>query len=263
LTNCGSRNPYVTPARANLETALSEALDDIKSVLNSSARFMVDQPRAFMYSDYGINTILSPGSSRIKEFDPFLFDRHFGRGFRGIYQPESGRIFLKEGSWCRHCLIHETLHSVSVFVVPQNRHVGDRYIFLREGLTEFLTGYVLWRKYTNCYNAWKGKMHPDWCALFSDYEEMARIWYTFCRFVPFEKVKKLFFGNSTTNWSRLWNEFLREINTLGYSFNDPMGGGPLRFQDRFLNECKTAFGRAAVERIHEMESSDFEYDKLL
>lgn len=56
---------------------------------------------------------------------------------------------------------------------------------------------------------------------------------------------------------------MQGINAEGYNFNDPMGGGPSRFQDRFLNECKMAFGRAGVERIFELESSSFEYDELL
>jgi hypothetical protein len=261
--SCDQRAQYIAPALNDLEGALSEALNDIKSILNPSAGFILAQPQIFMYSDYGINAVLSQGSVRVKEFDPFLFDHLFGTGLRGNYHPESGRIFLRQGSWCRHCLIHETLHSVSIFAVSPNRHVGDRYLFLREGLTEFLTGYVLWRKYPYSYGSWKNKIHSSWCGLPPSYEEMARIWYTFCRFIPFEKVKTLFFGNGENNWSRLWSAFLQSINTAGFSFNDPMRGGPTRFQDRFLNECKAAFGKAEVERILELESPNFEYDKLL
>jgi len=260
VRQCVDRQGYIAEARRNLEEALSNALSDIRTVLNTSADFVVEQPGMYYYWDYGLQGVLFPGTTRVKEFDPILFTVHFGSGLRGNYDPNSGRIFLREGAWCRHCLIHETLHSVSIFAA--NIRVGDQYPFLREGLTEFMTGYVLWQQHPHCYESWKERTYPDWCALSQDYGNMARIWYTFCRFIDLEKVKKLFFGNGEQRWSTVWSSFLGEIRAAGYNFNDPLRGTRGRLQDRFLDECKRNFGRAQVERIVEMESFNFEYETL-
>jgi len=96
-----------------------------------------------------------------------------------------------------------------------------------------------------------------------DYEEMARIWYTFCCFIDFENAKSLFFGNGMANWSDLWSRFLGKIHEADYgNFRDPMPRSIGRLQDRFLDECKTNFGRSDVERIFEVESHNFNYGSL-
>ena len=259
---CAERLPYI--GRSNdLDALLSEALHDVKEIMGEDIDFVIQQTGLFEYSDYGLPTTLFAGSARVKSFDKLLFDGLFGQGLRGNYHPESGRIFLRAETWCKHCLIHETLHAVSILAAQQNIAVGNRYLFLREGLTEFLTGYILFRKYPNCYQAWKNKTYENWCALPPSYEEMARIWFTFCRFVSLNYVKRLFLGNDMQTWNDLWNRFLGDIRRSGYpDFRDPMPGGIGRFQDRFLDECKKRFGKANVERIFESESLNFGYGNL-
>jgi hypothetical protein len=116
---CAERLPYI--GRSNeLEALLSEALHDVREVMGEGVGFVVQRTGLFEYSDYGLPMSLFPGSARAKSFDKLLFDGLFGQGLRGNYHPESGRIFLREGTWCKHCLIHETLHSISILAAQQN-----------------------------------------------------------------------------------------------------------------------------------------------
>jgi len=243
-----------------LEQALLDSLEDIRVTLYSSATFIIDPPRLMSYRDFNLEGVLYPDTSRVKEFEPALYHINFGRRSRGDYYPTSGRIFLKEGNWCRTCLIHETLHSVSIFAA--NVSLGFRYLFFREGITEFLNGYVLWKQYPICYKSWKEGRYPSWCAMSYSYRTMAKIWYTFCRFVDFDIVKRLFFGNGEHNWGRVWGRFLDEIHNAGYNFRDPLRGNIGRLQDRFLDQCKRSFGRSEVEQIMENESDYFDYEAL-
>jgi len=259
--SCSERESYLPHARNNLDQALSDALEDIQDSLCPSSAFVIQQPKAFQYRDFNIPGILFPNSSRAKEFPPDLYHINFGLRSRGDYHPDSGRIFLKQESWCRTCLIHETLHSVSIFAA--NIPIGNRYPFLREGLTELLTGYVIWRQHPTCYESWKVGRHLQWCAMSNDYRNMARIWYTFCRFVHLNTVKRLFFAIDKRNWSRIWNRFLDEINENGFRFRNPLRGNFARLQDRFLSECIRSFGRLDVERIYEPESNNFDFNALV
>jgi len=261
-SNCSLRTSFIN---RSINDILVEGLEDIRETLYQGANF-AKEPGLFNYLDYGLPVTLYPGANKAKELDDLLYDTLFSRGSRGTsrgnYQPSYGRIFFRRGSWCRDTLIHETLHSVSIFGLDQNIRIGDTYLFLREGLTQFLTGYVLWRKYRQCFDAWKGKIYPQQCALRA-YEDMTRIWYTFCRFVDFEKTKTLYFGNGLFDWSRVWSEFIISINDAGYVFRDPLPGIPARLQDRFKDQCENAFGRYEFNKILEMESYGLDYGLIV
>lgn len=234
---------------------------EIRETLYQGADF-VKEPGLFTYSDYGMPAILYPRANKAKELDDLLYDIIIRRRSRGVYKPDYGRIFLRRGSWCRDTIIHETLHSVSIFAADQNIRIANRYLFIREGLTQFLTGYVLWKKHHQCYEAWKSKVYPQWCAL-AAYEDMTRIWYTFCRFVNFEEIKKLYFGINSSDWNNIWREFIASINNANYKFDDPLQGRVARFQDRFVDQCRKAFGRNNFDRIFDMESSDLDYGLII
>jgi hypothetical protein len=238
-----------------------EVLNDIRETVYQDVN-VVKAPDLYTYSDYGRPFTLFPGSNKAWELDGFIFDSLFSRGKRGVYELESGRIFLRKGSWCRSTFIHETLHSVSLFSEDRNIRVGIRYRFLNEGLTQFLTGYILWNKYQECYNAWKNKIYQQWCAL-GAYEDMTRIWYTFSRFIDLKEIKKLYFSNSASDWGGVWREFITSMNNAGYNFSVPLSGSNARFQDRFVDQCKRTFGEYEFNRILEMESSDLDYGSII
>lgn len=257
-SHCSLRTSFIN---RNIDDILDEGLEDIRETLYQGAAF-VKEPSLFTYSDYGVSAILSPGANKTKELDDLLYVKIISPNSRGTYIPRHGRIFLKKGSWCRPTLVHETLHSVSIFAADQNIQIGDRYLFLREGLTQFLTGYILWRKYRQCFDSWKDKIYPQWCAL-EAYENMTRVWYTFCRFVDFEEVKKLYFGNGSFDWSRAWSGFIRFINEAGYEFKDPLPVREASLQNRFIKQCRKAFGKYKFNKMFEIESSDLDYGLIV
>ena len=262
LVSCGNSSQFVESSRNNFDQALTNALADIKGELHPSATFVVVQPAQFTYLNYGYTTTIPQGTNRLSEIDAFMFDGIFGTGKRGLYVPESGRIFVRQTSWCLHTIIHETLHSVSTFAIHQNIKFGNRYPFLNEGMTEFLSGYILSRRYPDCYIFWKRRYPTVRCSSSIGYQRMARIWYTFCRFIPLDIVEKVFFNVNSLSWGTQLTTFLQDITNRGYTFSDPIRqvGGIL--EDRFLAECKRSFGEQQVDEIFELESSDFDFSRL-
>lgn len=257
---CDKRPAYLLTTLKDKEGVLNNTLEDIRDLLDKSANFVIRTSGIFKYDDLGLPEILFPGTCRIKELDSLTFQINFGSGTRANYETNSGRIFLRQGIWCKSSLIHETLHGLSIFASEVD--AGLQYDFINEGITELLTGYILWKKHPYCFESWRTKKYPKWCAPSRDYNKMARIWYTFCRFVDFDIVKKLYFRNSKKNWDFVWNRFIAEINSEGIKFKSPLKGNNSQLQDRFLRECKASFGKGEVERIFETESFNFEYDLI-
>jgi hypothetical protein len=92
-------------------------------------------------------------------------------GVAGSYDPENGRIFLIKGQWCFSNLIHEILHSRSVFSRKEAPPSNIR--FISEGLTELLVGIVLKKMAPKCYEKWKTVASCFLCA----YEKFVKPWY--------------------------------------------------------------------------------------
>ncbi len=264
MVSCADADIYLNGARANFDQALADVLADIKSQLYPSASFAIETPGLFFYNKYGYPTTISTESCRLTEFDPFIFEATFGRGVAGTYNLPTGRIFVKETKWCRHSLIHETLHSVSTFAEANNWRRGMSYLFINEGLTDLLASFISWKLHNDCYVTWKNRPALVKCIPSSGYNKMARIWYTFCRFMPFNSIVELYFNDKKLSWTDQWANFLNEIAEAGYTFNDPLSQrSQVILEDRFLFECKKSFGENEVERIYEEDSYDFDYDKLI
>jgi len=91
---CSLRSSFIN---RDIDEILLECLTDIRETLYKDADF-VKTPSLFIYSDYGIPLTLYPGADKAKELDDFLYDIIIGRGSRGVYRPDLGRIFLKRGA---------------------------------------------------------------------------------------------------------------------------------------------------------------------
>lgn len=83
-------------------------------------------------------------------------------GWRGCSKYSIAAILLHENgdnknSWCRETLIHEILHSVSLYSRIWDRFPNIMRLrrFFREGITECLTGYILLKRHKECYEEWK------------------------------------------------------------------------------------------------------------
>jgi hypothetical protein len=108
-------------------------------------------------------------------------------GIAGSYHAESGRILLIEGEWCFANLIHEILHSRSVF---SRQMPLSNLVFVSEGITELFVGIVLRKKLLNCYNKWK---KADFCFL-KPYEKYVKPWYYLTYKSSFDQIVDLYFN---------------------------------------------------------------------
>lgn len=148
--------------------------------------------------------------SHLTWLHPNNLDKIRNPNTRGVYLYNSGTILLHKTRWCRQALIHELLHSTSVFSrsffkinSQQKEWRWDTQRPLREGITETLTGYVINRKYPDCYGNWRYNVFDEcsvselmnvktWCSLaqcvgindlaefyLSEADNIAEPWYTF------------------------------------------------------------------------------------
>lgn len=144
-------------------------------------------------------------------------------GYRGVYHSRPAAILLHENgdnknSWCKKTLLHETLHSVSLY-----SRIWDRFPNLMrlhkpiiEGITECLTGYILLHEHPHCYRKWKSNK-MDRCKI--SYQPNVKLWCSFCQIVGISDLAK-FYLSSGENPTDVWNQFVKSINTKGFgTFN--------------------------------------------
>ena len=191
--------------------------------------------------------------NRICQVSSLIWHLNFPPGLHGRY--ENGKIFLKEGNWCRKTLHHEALHGVSIFMVPNvYQSVTRRHPFLSEGLTEFLTGYILFKDHRKCHNAWKTRTFKE-CKI--SYKDQAKLWCTFCNFIKLGEVIKLYFWDGTGSWNERYTQFLTAIHNAGYpNFRDVLSLGN-NTEILFTQECINNFGRDFEDILNSRRSLDF------
>lgn len=155
-----------------------------------------------------------------------------GLGIAGSYHDKTGRTLLIKGEWCFANLIHETLHSRSVF---SKKMASSNLDFISEGLTELLVGMVLRKKLPNCFNKWKTASS---CFL-EPYEKYVKPWYyltykkNFERIVnlyfnidvkaPFDELCRLLFKIHDSDFKNLFNNYQTCNYAFFSSFLDSMG----------------------------------------
>jgi len=230
----------LTQIPGQLETMLNQSISDIKDVVFIGAKKPNPSIQCQLRASGSLGIDL-PASVRICEVSESMWNLNFSgyRHARGLYVPTLGKIFLRHGRWCRKTLIHEALHSLSVFNIRTDL---NPFLFLREGLTEFLTGYILLKRYTECYNAWRQKKYPE-CRI-ADYERNVRLWCAFCNFVSIKPVAKIYFWDPQSDWQTSYNEFIAAIHNAGYiNFHDIFAVQPvISLEDAFVQECIDNFG---------------------
>ncbi len=202
-----------------LQNWLNQILTDIKQILFPRALFgnpSLDLTYNQMYAGAVVGTVVIPASQRIAEVpEPDILQFYPaakpGGELRGVTVYESGKILLNPGYWCLETLIHETLHSVSIF--SQRKDLGVTYRPLIEGLTECLTGYLLFRRYQypyeNCVNS---ADRP--CKYTYAYE--TRVWCSFCHVIGISETYPMYFWDGNTAWEKLFQGFVDRIHQLDY-----------------------------------------------
>lgn len=238
---------------SDLEALRSNAISDIKCTLYKGATEGVPSKNCQLrIATAGIPQMIPfTSDTKIIELNPVDILVNYPRfpidGGRGIYDPLIGKIILCQGKWCRETLIHETLHSLSFSSVRRDLH--RRFLSLFEGLTEFFTGYVMYRRYFDCYTSWKENKYP-YCSV--TYVPSVRLWAAFCRFIPLAELVKIFFWNGTPDWEARCHDLLYKIHQSGYPRFDDFIRRPVpTVESKILEECLKNFGREKFLSIYE------------
>ena len=244
--------------RQDLETQRNVTLEDIRSTLYQQAQVSSQSLGCCMrIATSGAPSwiFLSP-DDKIVELNAvdILANYHafpVSTG-RGLYDANIGKIILCRGRWCIETLLHETLHSTCFTSV--RRDIARTFLNFYEGLTEFLTGYVMFRHYPDCYLAWKEQRYHE-CSV--TYIPLVKLFATFCRFISMSELLKVYFWNGTTNWEGRCSSLIDAIHQAGYPhFEDFTRRRTPTVEAKFYEECLKNFGRNRFRSIYEGDLVD-------
>ena len=174
---------------------------------------------------------------------------------RGGYDPITKTVFLSDRSWCRKTFIHELLHAVSYFTrVPKLFEVSRRESDFVEGLTEFLTGYVLYSKYGNCYAEWiSGKYFV--CSI--SYEKYVKLFGALAQvLIPIHDFVKLYVYDPNVDWFNEYERFLNRYGLEDFLINKPRKKrkipSVILLEDMVVKVLREKLGEEKVEEFREL-----------
>ncbi|MFO7968237.1 MAG: hypothetical protein R6U44_11625 [Archaeoglobaceae archaeon] len=176
-----------------------------------------------------------PRLSRLKE------------NIRGCYNPEENVVYLSKGIYCLKTTIHEHLHAASYFAHGRETEIGKATL-LNDGITEFLTGYILYKRSPDCYDSWLEKEY-DICGI--SYQDEVKVIGVLSQYVSLIDVLRLYLYNPKVSWVSAYNSFLKKYGLNDVLFYNGDLKRPRRFKDRFKTEMENVFG---------IDSTDFKED---
>ncbi len=159
------------------------------------------------------------------------------------YDPIEKKLILRSDLyWCKITLVHETLHACSYFSHNYDEKKMEYFRPFIEALTEFLTGYVLYKEQSHCYKAWINRTYRI-CGLSIMYERGVRAFAVAARYIPLKDFVKIYIWQPNKNWEDEFKKFLSKYN--------------LRIQagitliSKFIRALEKAFGKDLLELIYE------------
>lgn len=222
---CSFRHDYLKSTNsASIENSAHKALDEIRIHLYSEAKL----PQ-------------QPSFRRISREQAILESRE---PYRGRWDAIRKQMTFVEGLWCVSTVIHETLHAVCGIQTLDEAHALKP---LFEGLTECLTGYILFKEYDHVYsNCWKTD-EASWCKISDLYRPNCRRWGAFFHFVPFDTVLPLYF-EPMSGWSERCTKFVEAVRQNGYNsfrdvLNDVLTASTPVTDFTFWTECRRVLGK--------------------
>lgn len=182
--------------------------------------------------------LLTP-NDKIIELTYGEFRRNWPDSSSGVLGGHSnGRIFLRTDRWCYKTLIHEILHSLSNYSLT-NLPVLEEF---REGLTDFLTGYLLWNTCPECHIAWKNRTY-SYCKISQPREPWIKLFGAFRHYLPLSLLVDLYFHNGLS-WETNYDTFLTQIRNDYPRFRDIFTiKKKIPLYLHFLQECSKNFGK--------------------
>jgi hypothetical protein len=135
----------------------------------------------------------------------------------GAYNNLLGAILLRSSSrpgfsWCKNTLIHETLHSVSlysrIYAIPG---IMRLHLDLNEGITECLTGYAMFQRHQECYTSWKQTIKGG-CSV--AYKPVTKVFCSLAQVIGVSPLANFYFSENTA-FQPAWDQFINEIHAAG------------------------------------------------
>jgi len=179
--------------------------------------------------------------------------RHPAGSLRGMYvYPPIAKLMLVKRRWCLKTLIHETLHSISVFA--ERPDLRARYDEIKEGLTEFYAGYLMFNHYRDCYQAWRNETY-DICSV--TYAPSVQFWGALCRFVSIRELANIYFWLGHSDWEKSFEEFVDRIRKSGYPRfkNVLLIKKKIALRVYLIQECVRSFGHEFEEIVGSRDRS--------
>ena len=185
----------------------------------------IDTPRRYVKKTLGVMEaalgmpVGIPKNTIVEERNSPIQIRMIGRriSVRGGYEPRRRRLLLVINEYCRKTLIHELLHAASHLarlehecIELHEEMVNGRLRFINEGLTEFLTGYILFGKFKECYVGWVSRSFRV-CDLPALYEKECRLFGGLARHVDISKLIGLYLWQPRRKWIDKYGRFIDEI----------------------------------------------------
>lgn len=238
-SECDDRDNIVGGAFPDFNGLTNHALKLIQTHIYPNAkRVNPSQAVTLALSQPHREHTISP-SEMVFEIDKIDLDNKLDidtTGYKGCYIREEGQMYLCKGNWCIETIIHETLHACSR---ESESDELDKYYPFFEGLTEFYTGFILFREYQSCYeNCFRTDIRRL-CQI--TYEELTKLWVAFCNFVPLSITTCLYF-NDNNSWGDTVTKFVKKVNELGFTnFKNPFSKGKLSTDQKFAIQCNNSF----------------------
>lgn len=281
--HCTISDAYLNQAKNDdeLEQLEREAFDDIKASFNSQIEYGIPTSDLFSVRERILNQrpselfLTTPNRGRRLLEAPkrvFIVQNHEWlanpglvgpSGWRGSYRYPVAAVFLHENgdmrnSWCRTTLMHETLHSVSLCsriwdVFP---NILSRHLQLVEGITESLTGYVLFKCHQDCYEEWKDDQRER-CSI--SYKPSVRLWCSFSQIVGVAGLAE-FYLSPKNNFTDPWNQLIQSINATGFKFNYQLDEKKAFREHEFRETCVKLL--PGFKKTYDSLATCFDFSKL-
>lgn len=281
--HCSLSDAYLV--KANSDSGLTElemeALDDIQSAFGRQVQYGIptsELPNVrYAISNEDVSALLLRSNKTpryvqapqrvyvLKDYDWRLNNRLVkDTQARGLYWYKAAVILLHENddnnnSWCRKTLIHETLHSVSLYsrISATFPEITIRHRSLLEGINEFFTGYVLFKRHPDCFVNWKSNQVSR-CSV--SYRGSVKLFSSLCQVVGIIPLADFYFSQQTT-FSSPWNGFTQATKAAGFrSFNYLLDERTAFRESDFREVCVKSL--TGFKDIYESDTSCFDFSKM-
>jgi hypothetical protein len=163
------------------------------------------------------------------------------------------------GTWCRNVLIHETLHSVSLYSRICNTFpdIIAKHRALIEGLNECLTGYVLCKQRPECYGVWKLDSQGN-CRI--AYRETTRLFCSLAQIIGINPIARFYFSTETS-FNAPWNRFVESVRSIGSNqFSYALSESTAFREPLFRDECVKSI--AGFRKIYDSQAKSLDFSRI-